>query len=73
MQVRTPWGDGYLRTSLSGQFNAFNVMAALSAAVSTGISFSVALEAAEAAQPVLGGCRSSTDADIRVVVTRPHT
>jgi len=74
LQVRTPWGDGYLRTSLSGQFNAFNVMAALSAAVSTGISFSVALEAAEAAQPVLGRLQVvGTDADIRVVVDYAHT
>ena len=74
VQVRTPWGDGYLRTSLSGQFNAFNVMAALSAAVSTGISFSVALEAARAAQPVLGRLQVvGTDADIRVVVDYAHT
>ena len=59
---------------MSGQFNAFNVMAALSAAVSTGISFSVALEAAEAAQPVLGRLQVvGTGADIRVVVDYAHT
>lgn len=74
LNVRTPWGDGCLRTSLSGQFNAFNVMASISAAVSVGISFSDALRAAEAAQPVLGRLQVvGTDADIRVVIDYAHT
>jgi UDP-N-acetylmuramyl-tripeptide synthetase len=49
-------------------------MASLSAAVSVGISFSDALRAAEAAQPVLGRLQVvGTDADIRVVIDYAHT
>jgi UDP-N-acetylmuramyl-tripeptide synthetase len=74
IRLRTPWGEGSLQTALSGQFNAFNIVAALTAVLSLGVPFSEALGAAEAVRPVVGRLQSiGADADIRVVIDYAHT
>ena len=74
LKLRTPWGDGRLRTALSGRFNAFNVGASLAAILSLGVDFSEALAAAEALEPVVGRLQAVGDGtDIRVIVDYAHT
>jgi UDP-N-acetylmuramyl-tripeptide synthetase len=74
LKLRTPWGNGRLRTPLSGRFNAFNVGASLAAILSLGIDFSEALAAAEALEPVVGRLQAVGDGtDIRVIVDYAHT
>jgi UDP-N-acetylmuramyl-tripeptide synthetase len=74
IRLRTPWGEGGIRTSLSGQFNAFNIVASLTAVLSLGVPFSEALGAAEAVRPVLGRLQCiGVDADIRVIIDYAHT
>ena len=74
LKLRTPWGDGRLRTALSGRFNAFNVGASLAAILSLGVDFSEALAAAEALEPVVGRLQAVGDGtDVRVIVDYAHT
>ena len=74
LKLRTPWGDGRLRTALSGRFNAFNVGASMAAILSLGVDFSEALAAAEALEPVVGRLQAVGDGtDIRVIVDYAHT
>ena len=74
LKLCTPWGDGRLRTALSGCFNAFNVGASLTAVLSLGVDFSEALAAAEELEPVVGRLQAVGDeADIRVIVDYAHT
>ena len=74
LKLHTPWGDGRLRTALSGRFNAFNVGASLAAILSLGVDFSEALAAAEALEPVVGRLQAVGDGtDIRVIVDYAHT
>ena len=74
LKLRTPWGEGRLRTALSGRFNAFNVGASLAAILSLGVDFSEALAAAEALEPVVGRLQAVGDGtDIRVIVDYAHT
>ena len=74
LKLCTPWGDGRLRTALSGRFNAFNVGASLTAVLSLGVDFSEALAAAEELEPVVGRLQAVGDeADIRVIVDYAHT
>ena len=72
--VSTPWGDGELKSTLSGRFNAFNLVAALTVTLASGVPFSDALSAAEAALPVAGRLQTVDDAsDITVIIDYAHT
>lgn len=72
--VRTPWGSGYLRSNLLGEFNVYNLLAVVTAACAQGADFSTVLELVPYLQPVKGRMqRVMADAPIQVVVDYAHT
>ena len=72
--VSTPWGDGNFKSTLSGRFNAFNLVTALTATLASGVPLSDALSAAAAALPVVGRLQTVDDSsDIKVVIDYAHT
>ena len=74
LRVSTPWGEGEVQTALAGRFNAFNVVTAISIAVSVGASLQDALTGAARLQPVEGRLQSVGDGeDIAVVIDYAHT
>jgi len=58
MQVETPYGNGQLHASVFGRFNAYNLLAVLSAMLVSDISLQDALHALQAVRPVAGRMQS---------------
>ncbi len=54
MEISTPWGDGELQTDLVGDFNAFNLLAALATLCAIGMPFTVAMASLSEAPCVPG-------------------
>jgi UDP-N-acetylmuramoyl-L-alanyl-D-glutamate--2,6-diaminopimelate ligase len=75
IDVFTPWGDGLLETDLIGQFNAYNLLAALAAVCTIGVPFDVALTRLSAAPSLPGRMERFGKADGQplVVVDYAHT
>ena len=74
LKLSTPWGGGEIQTALAGRFNAFNIVAAISIALSLGVSLEDALIAAAAAAPVEGRLqRVGKENDVAVVIDYAHT
>lgn len=74
--VQSPWGAAQIKTSLMGDFNVSNVLAALSAVMTLPqqYSFEDVVAQVEALQPVPGRMqRVSSAADVTVVVDYAHT
>ena len=80
LRIHGPFGTQTVETQLSGTFNAFNLTAAIMAAVTLGYSFSEVIAAAEQVRPVAGRMQvlanqhEQADAKLpRVVVDYAHT
>ena len=72
--VRTPWGSGFLRSSLLGEFNVYNLLAVVTAVCAQGADFSTVLDLVPYLQPVKGRMqRVQADAPVHVVVDYAHT
>lgn len=52
--VRTPWGEGELRSQVFGRFNAGNLLAALATLLLSGVPFGTAMERLERLRPLPG-------------------
>ena len=52
--VRTPWGEGELRSPVLGRFNASNLLAALATLLLSGVPFGTAMDRLERLQPLPG-------------------
>lgn len=74
LAISTPWGDGVVHTALAGRFNAFNMVAAITIALSVGVPLEDTLAAAAAARPVEGRLQTVGDGDdVAVVIDYAHT
>ncbi len=74
LKISTPWGHGEIQTALAGRFNGFNIVAAISIALSVGVSLEDALTAAATAAPVEGRLQTVGDgSDVAVVIDYAHT
>ena len=75
MEIVSPWGRGTLVSPLLGQFNAYNLLAALGTLLVSDISLPAALAALEKVQPVAGRMQrvdAAADAPT-VIVDFAHT
>lgn len=74
MHVTTPWGSGRLESRLLGDFNAANLLAALSALIVAGVPFAQALQSLSHARAVPGRVETFTnEGQPAVVVDYAHT
>ena len=74
LHVRSPWGEGRLQCTLTGRFNASNIVAALAALCLHGIPFDAAVTALRQAAPVPGRMECfSAPGRPTVVVDYAHT
>ena len=72
--LATPWGHRTIAPSLCGQFNAFNVAAAIACVVSMGFDFDRVCAAAEGLQPIPGRMeRFTSETGCLMVVDYAHT
>ncbi len=73
--IQTPWGNGELHSSLLGQFNLSNILAALAAACVQGVPFDGALEAVKHLIPVAGrmNCLGGKAGEPLIVIDYAHT
>jgi UDP-N-acetylmuramoyl-L-alanyl-D-glutamate--2,6-diaminopimelate ligase len=72
--VSSPWGEARLATALLGQFNASNLLAALGALLSGGMSFDIAVQRLKQVRTVPGRMeRFGTAEQPTVVVDYAHT
>ncbi len=73
-RVHTPWGDGRLQSSLVGNFNLSNLLAAITAACLAGMDLQDVLNAVSTLVGVDGRMqRVSNDRDLQLVVDYAHT
>lgn len=74
MSIETPWGSGLLTTSLFGRFNAYNLLAALSALCLSGFGLEDATERLSRYKNISGRMECfNTGKSPRVVVDYAHT
>jgi len=74
MQVQTPFGNGELQASVFGRFNAYNLLAVLSAMLVSDIPLPEALRALHAVRPVAGRMQSlGGNSKPWVVIDYAHT
>jgi UDP-N-acetylmuramoyl-L-alanyl-D-glutamate--2,6-diaminopimelate ligase len=72
--LHSPWGTGHISSALTGQFNLSNLVAAIAALCSAGLSFAEVLAVVDHLHAVPGRMESvGLDADIQVVVDYAHT
>jgi len=73
-QLRTPWGDGELRSRLLGRFNLENLLAVVAVACAQGMTFESVLSLVPALQPVPGRMEMlGATGGPRVVIDYAHT
>lgn len=73
-ELVSPWGEGLLRSSLIGDFNLSNLLAAVAAACALGLPFERVIGAARGLRPVAGRLEViNGDQGPRVVVDYAHT
>jgi UDP-N-acetylmuramoyl-L-alanyl-D-glutamate--2,6-diaminopimelate ligase len=74
IEIKSPWGESTLVTQLSGEFNASNILACLSALCLSGIAFADAIERISHLQAVPGRMECfSKPGRTRVIVDYAHT
>lgn len=72
--VRTPWGSGYIKANLLGEFNLYNLLGVLTAVCAQGADFQTTLRLLPELQPVKGRMqRVACEAPVRVVIDYAHT
>lgn len=73
-RIETPWGSGHLHSSLAGDFNLSNLLAALTAACIAEIPLADALEMAPGLHSVAGRMQTvGNDLGLQLVVDYAHT
>jgi UDP-N-acetylmuramoyl-L-alanyl-D-glutamate--2,6-diaminopimelate ligase len=74
IEVKSPWGEGTIVTRLSGEFNASNILACVSALCLSGLTFTDAIERISKLQAVPGRMECFSKAgNARVIVDYAHT
>ncbi|MFT5349314.1 MAG: UDP-N-acetylmuramoyl-L-alanyl-D-glutamate--2,6-diaminopimelate ligase, partial [Gammaproteobacteria bacterium] len=74
LNITSPWGEGTLSSKLSGEFNAGNLLASLSALCLSGITFTQALEGLSNVDAVAGRMECFAKAGFaRIIVDYAHT
>ena len=74
LDVSSPWGKGRLTSKLTGEFNASNLLACLSALCLSGIAFTEALEHLSGIEPIPGRMECfAKEGFARVIVDYAHT
>jgi UDP-N-acetylmuramoyl-L-alanyl-D-glutamate--2,6-diaminopimelate ligase len=73
-RLTTPWGKAEINSPLLGEFNVYNLLAAVTALCAIGCDFSALLAAIPQLQPVPGRMqRVAEDTDVMAVVDYAHT
>lgn len=74
INLSTPFGAGEISSQLTGTFNAFNLVAAVTAVVALGHELPAVLRAAETVQPVVGRMQSiANELQLKIVIDYAHT
>lgn len=74
LNVRTPWGEGEFHSGLIGEFNACNLLAALSTLCLTGLDLDTVLQRLAQVRAVPGRMEVfGNDASTRIIVDYAHT
>lgn len=74
LQLHSPFGSSRVPTNLHGRFNAFNIVAAITAVCGLGFGFKEVAAAASFVRPVEGRMQAvNAGEDIRVVIDYAHT
>lgn len=67
-EVNSPWGNGAIAAPVFGRFNAYNVLAVLGGLLASDISFTAAVQAIAAIQPVPGRMQQLGGGDLPLVL-----
>ncbi len=74
VEVESPWGRGVINSRLTGEFNAENLLASLSAACLSGVGFEEVLQHLSATEGIPGRMESFSNANsAQVIVDYAHT
>lgn len=71
--LRSPWGNATVASPLLGEFNVYNLLAALAALASQGFDFEQLITAVPHINPVPGRMQKVSGDDLMVVVDYAHT
>ena len=72
--IKTPWGNAEVKTKLLGRFNIYNILAALSACVASGVPIDKAVSSISTASPAPGRLQEiENNRNIKIFVDYAHT